>query len=74
MYNLQVLVSNPEFDYVPSDLIELFITNTGGHAPSYLYRIVSGTFNLKHLQLTKSCLNQMKRLPKKPPGWAVQDP
>ena len=38
----KVLVSNPEFDYVPSDLIELFITNTGGHAPSYLYRIISG--------------------------------
>lgn len=40
-----LLVSNPEFDYVPSDLIELFITNTGGHAPSYLYRIISELYH-----------------------------
>ncbi|KAJ6036117.1 hypothetical protein N7540_000396 [Penicillium herquei] len=34
-------VQNPIYDYVPAELIDLYITNLGGHAPSYLYRIVS---------------------------------
>ncbi|KAK2760874.1 GCD complex subunit gcd7 [Arachnomyces sp. PD_36] len=34
-------VENPLYDYVPAELIDLYITNLGGHAPSYLYRIVS---------------------------------
>ncbi|KAF2091175.1 translation initiation factor eIF-2B subunit beta [Saccharata proteae CBS 121410] len=37
----QVEVENPIFDYVPADLVDLYITNLGGHAPSYLYRIVA---------------------------------
>lgn len=34
-------VDNPVFDYIPPDLVDLFITNLGAHAPSYLYRIVA---------------------------------
>ncbi|KAJ5248741.1 hypothetical protein N7468_000192 [Penicillium chermesinum] len=34
-------VQNPIYDYVPAELVDLYITNLGGHAPSYLYRIVS---------------------------------
>ncbi|KAJ5429192.1 hypothetical protein N7491_006208 [Penicillium cf. griseofulvum] len=34
-------VQNPIYDYVPAELVDLYITNIGGHAPSYLYRIVS---------------------------------
>ncbi|KAJ5898461.1 hypothetical protein N7504_008749 [Penicillium tannophilum] len=34
-------VHNPIYDYVPAELVDLYITNLGGHAPSYLYRIVS---------------------------------
>ncbi|KAF7172017.1 hypothetical protein CNMCM5623_004263 [Aspergillus felis] len=37
----QVDVQNPLYDYVPPELVDLYITNLGGHAPSYLYRIVS---------------------------------
>lgn len=37
----KVDVENPLFDYVPAELVDLYITNLGGHAPSYLYRIVS---------------------------------
>ncbi|KAJ5562200.1 hypothetical protein N7535_003344 [Penicillium sp. DV-2018c] len=37
----QIDVQNPIYDYVPAELIDLYITNLGGHAPSYLYRIVS---------------------------------
>ncbi|KUJ15688.1 translation initiation factor-like protein eIF-2B subunit beta [Mollisia scopiformis] len=34
-------VDNPLYDYVPPDLVDLYITNLGSHAPSYLYRIVA---------------------------------
>ncbi|KAH8697013.1 translation regulator GCD7 [Talaromyces proteolyticus] len=37
----KVDVDNPLYDYVPAELVDLYITNLGGHAPSYLYRIVS---------------------------------
>ncbi|KAJ6089419.1 hypothetical protein N7467_004635 [Penicillium canescens] len=37
----QIDVQNPIYDYVPAELVDLYITNLGGHAPSYLYRIVS---------------------------------
>ncbi|KAJ5689659.1 translation initiation factor eIF-2B subunit beta [Penicillium macrosclerotiorum] len=37
----QIDVLNPLYDYVPAELVDLYITNLGGHAPSYLYRIVS---------------------------------
>lgn len=31
---------NPAFDYVPPELLSLFVTNTGGYPPSYIYRLV----------------------------------
>ncbi|KAI9376818.1 hypothetical protein BJX61DRAFT_4738 [Aspergillus egyptiacus] len=37
----QIDVQNPLYDYVPAELVDLYITNLGGHAPSFLYRIVS---------------------------------
>ncbi|XP_012530757.1 translation initiation factor eIF-2B subunit beta isoform X2 [Monomorium pharaonis] len=36
---------NPMFDYVPPDLVTLFISNTGGNAPSYVYRLLSELYN-----------------------------
>lgn len=33
-------VVNPQFDYVPPPFVSLFITNTGGHPPSYVYRLL----------------------------------
>lgn len=32
---------NPSFDYIPPELVSLFITDTGGHNPSYVYRLVA---------------------------------
>lgn len=32
---------NPTFDYVPPELVSLLITDTGGHNPSYVYRLVA---------------------------------
>uniref|UniRef100_A0A3Q2DJ82 Translation initiation factor eIF2B subunit beta n=1 Tax=Cyprinodon variegatus TaxID=28743 RepID=A0A3Q2DJ82_CYPVA len=35
----------PVFDYVPPELITLFISNIGGHAPSYIYRLMSELYH-----------------------------
>ena len=32
---------NPFLDYVPPDLISLFITDSGCHCPSYVYRLLT---------------------------------
>ncbi|XP_024358672.1 uncharacterized protein [Physcomitrium patens] len=34
-------VVNPTFDYIPPDLVSIFITDTGGHNPSYVYRLIA---------------------------------
>ncbi|KAI9664524.1 MAG: GCD complex subunit gcd7 [Bathelium mastoideum] len=44
-------VMNPLFDYVPADLVDLYITNLGGHAPSYLYRIVADHYRVEDINL-----------------------
>jgi translation initiation factor eIF-2B subunit beta len=36
----KVLIHNPVFDYVPPELVTLFISNIGGNAPSYVYRLL----------------------------------
>jgi len=44
-------VDNPLYDYVPAELVDLYITNLGGHAPSYLYRIVSDHYRKEDINL-----------------------
>lgn len=64
-----VEVENPLYDYVPAELVDLYITNlsvmssqkamsrsltyflSGGHAPSYLYRIVSDHYRVEDINL-----------------------
>ncbi|KAF5297475.1 hypothetical protein FQR65_LT10011 [Abscondita terminalis] len=41
----KVHVYNPVFDYVPPDLVTLFISNHGGNAPSYVYRLLSELYD-----------------------------
>ncbi|XP_061560325.1 translation initiation factor eIF-2B subunit beta [Phyllopteryx taeniolatus] len=41
----KVNVQCPVFDYVPPELITLFISNFGGHAPSYIYRLMSELYH-----------------------------
>ncbi|KAF9593927.1 hypothetical protein IFM89_026170 [Coptis chinensis] len=38
-------VVNPAFDYVPPKLVTLFITDTGGHNPSYMYRLIADYYS-----------------------------
>ena len=37
----KVDLPNPTFDYIPPDLITLFLTNIGPHPPSYIQRLVA---------------------------------
>lgn len=39
-FHPNVTVLNPSFDYVPPDLVTLFIFNTTKNAPSYVYRLL----------------------------------
>ncbi|KAG2457661.1 EI2BB factor, partial [Polypterus senegalus] len=41
----KVNVHSPVFDYVPPELITLFISNIGGNAPSYIYRLMSELYH-----------------------------
>eukprot|EP01091_Cochliopodium_minus_P018529 TRINITY_DN7547_c0_g1_i2.p1 TRINITY_DN7547_c0_g1~~TRINITY_DN7547_c0_g1_i2.p1 ORF type:complete len:217 (-),score=53.47 TRINITY_DN7547_c0_g1_i2:182-832(-) len=40
--DVEVVVQNPGFDYVPPEYVNLFLTNSpaGGHNPSYIYRLL----------------------------------
>lgn len=37
----QLNVESPAYDYVPPELVSLFVTNVGGHSPSYIYRLLA---------------------------------
>ncbi|KAJ8608574.1 hypothetical protein CTAYLR_005952 [Chrysophaeum taylorii] len=38
-------VLNPTLDLVPPDLIDLYLTNTGAHQPSYVYRLLAELYS-----------------------------
>lgn len=40
-----VEIHSPMFDYVPPELVTLFISNIGGNAPSYMYRLLSELYH-----------------------------
>ncbi|CAH1439644.1 unnamed protein product [Lactuca virosa] len=46
-------VVNPAFDYVPPQLVTLFITDTGGHNPSYMYRLIADYYSADDLVLQR---------------------
>ncbi|CAN7051327.1 unnamed protein product [Brassica oleracea var. botrytis] len=52
-------VVNPTFDYVPPSLVSLFITDTGGHNPSYMYRLIADYYSADDL------IEILSRLPSK---------
>ncbi|CAL8582576.1 GCD complex subunit gcd7 [Xanthoria parietina] len=49
-------IKNPLFDHVPADIVDLYITNLGGHAPSYLYRIIADHYRNEDIHLMRSDL------------------
>lgn len=49
--NGDVDIENPAFDYVPAELVTQFLTNYGGHPPSYIYRLLSDFYNSQDYSL-----------------------
>jgi translation initiation factor eIF-2B subunit beta len=41
----KIHVQNPSYDYIPAELISIYITNIGGHNPSYIYRLLAEYYN-----------------------------
>lgn len=35
---------NPLWDYIPPNLVDVFITNVGEHPPSYVYRLIKENY------------------------------
>eukprot|EP00798_Chlamydomonas_sp_ICE-L_P015682 gene15682-21788_t len=44
---------NPAFDYIPPHLVSLFITDTGGYTPSYVYRLLTEYYSREDYLLSK---------------------
>lgn len=47
----KIEVNNPLFDYVPAGILDLYVTNLGGHTPSYLYRIIADHYRKEDIEL-----------------------
>ena len=56
-----VHAANPAFDYVPPELISLFVTDTGGYTPSYVYRLLAEYFAREDYGLSKELLDALIR-------------
>ncbi|KAH9363723.1 hypothetical protein HPB48_020457 [Haemaphysalis longicornis] len=50
----KALLLNPTSDIVPPDLVPLLVTSAGGHAPSYVYRLLSEVYHPDDHSLTAS--------------------
>lgn len=44
-------ILNPQYDYIESKLVDLFLTNLGGHPPSFLYRLIQDNYDTKDFDL-----------------------
>ncbi|KAN0061618.1 GCD complex subunit gcd7 [Thecaphora frezii] len=47
----QAEVVNPQWDYVKPEWVDVFITNSGEHPPSYVYRLVKESYDASDLVL-----------------------
>ncbi|KAL9353032.1 hypothetical protein Peur_055712 [Populus x canadensis] len=46
-------VVNPAFDYVPPELVSLFITDIGGYNPSFMHRLIADYYSADDVNLPK---------------------
>ncbi|KAF8063033.1 eif2b2 [Scenedesmus sp. PABB004] len=53
-------VHNPAHDYVPPHLISLFVTDTGGYTPAYVYRLLAEYYSREDYSLDRELLDRMK--------------
>ena len=53
---------NPTMDYVPPELISLFVTDTGGYTPSYVYRLLAEYYTREDYGLSRELINAITRV------------
>ncbi|ORX70820.1 nagb/rpia/CoA transferase-like protein [Linderina pennispora] len=49
-------VASPHYDYVPPELVDILVDHTGGHLPSYLYRLLQENYDSSR-ELTREIQN-----------------
>lgn len=52
-----LVVNNPAFDYIPPELVALFISNRGPTMPSYIYRVLGEIYHPEDLPELSGPLN-----------------
>lgn len=55
----EIIVQSPAFDYVPPDLVSLFISNQGPTMPSYIYRVLAEIYHPDDLPELSGPLNMI---------------
>lgn len=58
--SLGVEVHNPMYDYIPPHLISLFVTDTGGYTPAYVYRLLAEYYSREDYSLESELMDRMK--------------
>eukprot|EP00245_Coleochaete_scutata_P010545 TRINITY_DN3717_c0_g1_i1.p1 TRINITY_DN3717_c0_g1~~TRINITY_DN3717_c0_g1_i1.p1 ORF type:complete len:119 (+),score=17.48 TRINITY_DN3717_c0_g1_i1:45-359(+) len=48
---IQIETNSPAYDYIPPEHITFFLTDTGGHNPSYVYRLISEYYSPEDVTL-----------------------
>lgn len=54
IHSKNIHVQNPAIDYVPPELVDLFITNDGVHSPTYIYRLLAEYYDPVDYDLNSS--------------------
>ena len=49
-----VTVTIPTFDFISPDLIDLYVTNSGSHQPSFMYRLLAEFYHPSDYDLEQS--------------------
>lgn len=57
---LNIEVHNPAYDYIPPHLISLFVTDTGGYTPAYVYRLLAEYYSREDYSLDKEMIDRMR--------------
>eukprot|EP00956_Cyclotella_meneghiniana_P014484 scaffold21659_cov75-Cyclotella_meneghiniana.AAC.1 len=52
----EVELVNPVHDYIPPQLIDLYVTNIGGFQPSYIYRLLAEYYHSDDWELLANCV------------------
>lgn len=44
-------IQNPAYDYIAPEFVTLFVSNFGGHNPSYVYRYLAELYSQEDYEL-----------------------